>query len=228
MFCMQNKLYFDNITLHEQDYLKAIFHLTFESGLKEVGTNALAEKLSLSPGSVNLMVKKLKSKTLVDYEKYGKISLTEKGKKIALSLIRKHRIWETFLYQKLNFKWEEVHQIAEQLEHIESDLLVERLEEFMNFPEFDPHGSKIPKMNQEYTIINHLKLTECELGTKVKVIAINDNNVDLLKYATSIGIQIGTTILIKEFRSFDKSLLVMIDSKEFQITNTFASNVFCK
>lgn len=225
---MQNKLFFDNITLHEQDYLKAIFHLTFESSLKEVGTNALAEKLSLSPGSVNLMIKKLKTKSFVEYEKYGKISLTEQGKQIALSLIRKHRIWETFLHQKLNFKWEEVHQIAEQLEHIESDLLVDRLEEFMNFPEFDPHGSKIPKKNQEYTIINHLKLTECEIGTKVKVVAINDNNVDLLKYATSIGIQIGTTILIKEFRSFDKSLLVMIDSKEFQITNTFASNVFCK
>lgn len=226
MFGMQNKSIFENITLNEQDYLKAIFHLTIDSNLDKVGTNKLAEQLSLSPGSVNLMIKKLKSKNLVEYEKYGKINLTDEGEEIALRLIRKHRLWETFLCEHLNFTWDEVHNIAEQLEHINSEKLIDRLEEFMNFPEKDPHGSLIPQKNKEYKFNVLSNLSEYEPESKVKVISIDDASDELLKYATSINISIGTEIKILEKRKFDNSILISIKNKEIQITNQFAESIF--
>ena len=121
----------------EENYLKALFKLTYENNNNEAGTNELALTLEVKPATVNDMLKKLKDKEFVNYKKYGKITLSGKGKKIALEIIRKHRLWETFLYKKLEFTWDEVHEVAEQLEHIQSAKLVDKLDEFLDFPEFD-------------------------------------------------------------------------------------------
>ena len=223
---MQNKFNTTNTTLNEQDYLKAIFQLTIEANVNEIGTNSIAEKLSLSPGAVNLMIKKLNAKELIIYEKYGKVQLTPLGKQIALELVRKHRLWETFLFKFLNFQWEEVHKVAEQLEHIESDKLIEKLDELMNFPEFDPHGSIIPRNEIDYTFINHSRLSEFKVNDKVKVISIKDSDEELLKYATSINISIGCEIHILEKRNFDKSFVISIDGNETQVSEKFADCLF--
>jgi DtxR family Mn-dependent transcriptional regulator len=228
MFGMQNKLNFNNLTLNEQDYIKAIFQLTYESDDNEVGTNKLAEQLSISPGSVNLMVKKLKNKDLVNYEKYGKISLTNEAKQYAIKLIRKHRLWEKFLCDYLNFTWDEVHQIAEQLEHIESEKLIDRLDEFMNFPNKDPHGSIIPSKSGKYSFQKLLTLSEININKQVKVISIDDSDEELLKYASQIGIKLNSEIKIIEKRNFDDSLLILINNAEVQVTTIFANNIFVK
>lgn len=225
---MSNNTDFNKLTLNEQDYIKAIFHLTYESNELEIGTNKLAEKLNLSPGSVNLMVKKLKSKNIVNYKKYGKISLTNEGKQYAIILIRKHRLWETFLCDYLNFTWDEVHQVAEQLEHINSEKLIDKLDKFMGYPKKDPHGSLIPGKSGIYLIENHKLLSESEINKNLIVASINDENEELLKYASSIGIELGTKIKIIEKRKFDKSIVISMNSKTEQLSEVFAKNIYIK
>jgi DtxR family Mn-dependent transcriptional regulator len=133
------------LSFTEENYLKALWHLTMGNTLKdEAGTNELAAYLNVKPATSNDMLKKLKAKKLVDYKKYGKSSLTHKGKKLAIEIVRKHRLWETFLYEKLDFTWDEVHEVAEQLEHIKSQKLVDKLDKFLNYPALDPHGDVIP------------------------------------------------------------------------------------
>ena len=225
---MSNNTDFNKLTLNEQDYIKAIFQLTYESNELEIGTNKLAEKLNLSPGSVNLMVKKLKSKNIVNYKKYGKISLTNEGKQYAIILIRKHRLWETFLCDYLNFTWDEVHQVAEQLEHINSEKLIDKLDKFMGYPKKDPHGSLIPGKSGIYLIENHKLLSESEINKNLIVASINDENEELLKYASSIGIELGTKIKIIEKRKFDKSIVISMNSKTEQLSEVFAKNIYIK
>ncbi len=138
------------LSFTEENYLKALWHLTIGNTLKdEAGTNELAAHLNVKPATSNDMLKKLKEKKLVDYKKYGKSSLTHKGKKLAIEIVRKHRLWETFLYEKLDFTWDEVHEVAEQLEHIKSQKLVDRLDKFLNYPALDPHGDVIPNSKGE-------------------------------------------------------------------------------
>ncbi len=228
MFGMQNKLNFNNLTLNEQDYIKAIFHLTYENDDNDVGTNKLAEQLSLSPSSVNLMVKKLKSKSLVNYEKYGKISLTEESRDYAIRLIRKHRLWEKFLCDYLGFTWDEVHLVAEQLEHIESDKLIDKLDEFMDFPNKDPHGSVIPSKTGKYLFQKFLNLSEININNEVTIISIDDSDEELLKYASQIGIELNSVIKIIEKRGFDSSILIELKGKEIQITDKFAKSIYVK
>ena len=136
----------------EENYLKALQKITLESGTKDAGTNELATLLAVKPATANDMLKKLKEKKLVDYEKYGKIRLSGEGEKIAIDIIRKHRLWETFLYQNLEFSWDEVHDVAEQLEHIQSSKLIDKLDKFLGYPEFDPHGDPIPSSNGEIKV----------------------------------------------------------------------------
>src|SRR5690606_3505363 len=131
-------------------------------------------------------LKKLKEKVLVDYKKYGKISLTETGKRVAVDVIRKHRLWETFLYEKLGFSWDEVHEVAEQLEHIQSSKLVDCLDEFLGFPKFDPHGDAIPGKNGEIVVPFSRALSGIEPGQDCKIVAVNDNSVAFLQYAEKI------------------------------------------
>ena len=157
----------DMLSFTEENYLKALLQLTLETGNKEdLGTNELAAHLSVKPATVNDMLKKLKEKKYVSYKKYGKSSLTNEGKKLAIEVVRKHRLWETFLYEKLEFTWDEVHEVAEQLEHIKSPKLVGKLDKFLNYPAFDPHGDVIPSAKGEMKMPVKKTLNEEEIGHK--------------------------------------------------------------
>jgi DtxR family Mn-dependent transcriptional regulator len=216
----------NNLSKTEEDYIKALVHSTFLSDKKEVGTNEVASILDVKPATVSDMLKKLKEKRLVNYEKYGKISLSTKGKKLAMEVIRKHRLWETFLFEKLNFSWDEVHEVAEQLEHIRSQKLIDGIDELLDFPKFDPHGDAIPSKDGEITIPFSRLLSDLEESAVCKIIAVKDNSTSFLQYADKIGIQIGQQIKITAIEEFDQLLAIEIDGKIKTISRKFASNVF--
>lgn len=215
-----------NLTKNEEDYLKALFSLTKDSQDSKAGTNQLAEYLGLSPASVNGMLKKLKAKDLVSYKKYGKLELTKTGSDIALILIRKHRLWETFLYKCMNFTWDEVHIVAEQLEHINSDKLISELDRFLGYPQTDPHGAVIPDAKGNFKELQKITLAEVEAGLKCRIIAVKDSSVEFLKYVTKIGLELSSEIAVIEKRSFDESLLIEFDKKQLSVSKKFCDNIF--
>ncbi|WP_024771301.1 metal-dependent transcriptional regulator [Aquimarina macrocephali] len=225
---MTNKLNLNNLTKSEEDYLKAIFQLLIEDDSVKVGNNQLADYLKVSPASTNNMIKKLKTKGYVVSEKYGKLDLTEEGKSIAVRLIRKHRLWETFLCNYLNFTWDEVHDVAEQLEHIKSRKLIDELDRFMDFPKKDPHGEMIPNANGEYSIIPKIMLSSLSEGDVCQLVAVNDGSVHFLKYVSEIGLALSSEIKILEVREFDKSIRIKFDNIIETVTRKFADNVFVK
>lgn len=215
------------ISQTEENYLKALFHLTNETAEKEeAGTNELAAYLEVKPASVSDMLKKLKEKEFVDYEKYGKISLTANGRKIAVDIIRKHRLWETFLYEKLDFSWDEVHEVAEQLEHIDSNKLTEQLERFLGFPEFDPHGDPIPNSKGEIKRMKRKTLAEIEIGKKCKLVAVKDSSVPFLNYVVKLGLALSSEIFILAKNEFDNSVEIKVDSEIYTVSNKFAENLY--
>lgn len=211
----------------EENYLKTLFHLTDETAEKtEAGTNELASYLDVAPATVNNMLKKLKEKTLVSYKKYGKISLTEKGREAAVRVVRKHRLWETFLYEKLNFSWDEVHEVAEQLEHIKSKKLIEELERFLDFPEIDPHGDPIPNAEGEIKFIERKMLSEVPVGEVCKLVTVKDNSSSFLQYAEKVGLALRSKIKIIERYEFDGSMEIEVDGKTSTVSQKFAENLF--
>lgn len=209
----------------EENYLKAIYHLSTH-GNESVSTNALAEEMQTSPASVSDMIAKLSKKKVVDYQKYRGVNISSKGKDIALQVIRKHRLWEVFLVEKLKFHWDEVHDVAEQLEHIKSPLLISRLDEFLGYPKHDPHGDPIPDENGVFATIKKVPLTELELNTDSQVVAVNDSSTAFLKYLDKVGISIGTKIRIDDKNEFDGSLDITINQqKKLTISQTAAENI---
>jgi len=212
----------------EENYLKALFKICSQcEGRPEAGTNEMAAYLGVKPATATDMFKKLKEKGLVDYERYGKISLTEIGKNNALAILRKHRLWETFLYQKLDFSWDEVHEVAEQLEHIQSEKLVSKLEDFLGYPEFDPHGDPIPKANGDMPPTAKMILSDLKAGEGCRVVAVKDTSVVFLQYLKRLGISIGTKITVIEKVSFDGSVQVSIDDQEARnVSVKFADSLF--
>ncbi len=214
------------LTYTEENYLKALFKVTFGSGSNEAGTNELASLLVVKPATVNDMLKKLKEKELVDYEKYGKITLTIKGKKIALEIIRKHRLWETFLYQKLEFSWDEVHEVAEQLEHIQSGKLVDKLDKFLDYPEFDPHGDPIPTKKGEIKVQYKKTLSEISVGKSCKMVAVKDNSSPFLQYVVKVGLGINNEIKVLSIQEYDSMMLIEINGKQSTVSQKFAENIF--
>lgn len=197
----------------EENYLKAIYRLS-EGGVKAVTTNELAEIMSTKAASVTDMVKKLSGKELISYEPYYGAKITRLGKNEALMIIRKHRLWETFLVNKLNFNWDEVHDVAEQLEHIQSTLLIEKLDEFLGFPTTDPHGHPIPDKNGKVQNVRQIPLSDAVSGKKNVVRSVTDGSPSYLQYLSKIGIYIGATIVIIEKVEFDGSLEIIIDNKK--------------
>lgn len=214
------------LTKNEEDYLKALFQLIVESSGGKAGTNQLAEYLGISPASVNNMLKKLKAKDLVTYEKYGKLELTAAGKSIAVGLVRKHRLWETFLYQHMNFTWDEVHEVAEQLEHIHSTKLIKELDRFLGFPSNDPHGEVIPREDGEYKLRPKITLAEVPVGKKCRLISVNDNSAAFLKYVTEIGLALSSEIRVDEIREFDGSLQIFFNDTAENVSKRFSEQVF--
>lgn len=217
-----------DLSKNEEDYLKALFHLTLESEANVAGTNQLAEELGVSPASVNGMVKKLKSKKLVAAQRYGKLSLSKSGKAIAVQLIRKHRLWETFLYEHLNFTWDEVHEVAEQLEHIKSEKLIHQLDDFLGNPTEDPHGDNIPNEEGEFTRKVKKSLAEVAAGQKCKVVSVKDASVAFLQMVSQLGIELQSEIEVKEINEFDASRALLINGNEKVVSLKFAENVFVR
>ena len=211
-------------TSSEEDYLKAIYALSINDA--GASTNALANHLNMKASSITDMLKKLSDKGWVNYEKYKGASLNVDGKIIALSIVRKHRLWETFLVNKLNFKWDEVHEIAEQLEHIKSNELVDRLDDFLGNPKFDPHGDPIPNKDNQITDSRKRSyLSEVEINKDVIIIGVKDSSAQLLQYLERENMILGKNITVLEIHGFDKSLRISINSKELNISERVAQNV---
>lgn len=201
------------LSFAEENYLKAIYHLSEETG-DAVSTNAIADNLQTKAASVTDMIKKLSSKGVLSYQKYRGVHVSESGRKAALHVIRKHRLWETFLVEKLKFNWDEVHEVAEQLEHIKSPLLIKRLDEFLAYPKYDPHGDPIPDENGEFKTLSQTVLKDCELHQEGIIVSVKDASSSFLQYLDKIGAYIGAKIKILDKVSFDGSLEIRIDNKK--------------
>ena len=198
----------------EENYLKHIYHLAGKERIK-VATNSLAERLETKASSITDMLKKLKEKELIEYKKYKGCGLTDLGENIAIQIIRKHRIWETFLVNELNFKWDEVHDIAEQLEHIQSQELIDRIDAFLGFPKFDPHGDPIPNKKGEIEYREtKINLSEAQGNVNYEIVSVNEDSLALLRYLDDNKIGLGSEILILEHYDFDNSLKVKIKGKK--------------
>lgn len=211
----------------EENYLKALVQLTvFEDGKLEVGVNRLAAYLDVKPATVTDMAKKLKQKDLVHYEKYGKISLSDIGKKEGMMVIRRHRLWETFLYNKLDFSWDEIHELAEELEHIHSKKLMDRLDQFLDFPDFDPHGDAIPNEKGEIVIPFRKTLSEIREGKSCKIIAVKDNSTEFLQYVDKIGLKINDEIKVIKKEEFDELTTIQFKKNQMVVSPKFTDNIF--
>lgn len=210
----------------EENYLKSLFHLTLEDGHKPgAGTNELAAFLGVKPASANDMLKKLKEKRLVTYQKYGKISLTAEGKAKAIEVIRKHRLWETFLYEKLSFTWDEVHEVAEQLEHIQSAKLVNKLDELLNFPSYDPHGDAIPNAGGNMPATHKKTLDQEVIGHHCTMVAVRDNSAPFLQYVSQLGLGLHNRIKVIGRHVYDGLMDIEVDGRTCSVSPRFAQNI---
>lgn len=212
------------LSFTEENYLKCIYHLA-AGGANAVLTNAIADSMNTKAASVTDMIKKLSGKNFISYEKYYGVKMTKAGKAMALSIIRKHRLWETFLVEKLNFSWDEVHEIAEQLEHIQSPLLIEKLDEFLDYPKSDPHGEPIPDKNGKVQLPARGCLHEQPLGYLGNVVAVKDSDANLLKYLNKIGATPGKKIELVSKEQYDESLEIIVDKKKLTISKSVAQNI---
>lgn len=215
------------VTLSEENYLKAIYHLS-KNGFEVVSTNAIAQKIDSKASSVTDMLKKLSEKDLVDYVKYQGVNLTSLGIQMAVTVIRKHRLWEVFLVETLNFSWDEVHDIAEQLEHIKSDKLTNELDQFLDYPTHDPHGDPIPDKNGNFKKSKKTVLSEVEVNTNCICVGVIDSSAQFLKYLDKNKIAIGTHFKVTEKESFDNSMTIKTKENLFVISNAIANNLYVK
>jgi DtxR family Mn-dependent transcriptional regulator len=211
------------LSLTEENYLKTIYMLTERS--EAVHNQSIAQALQNTPASVSDMLKKLTKKGLIQHEPYKPIQLTSKGREIAINIVRKHRLWETFLVKCLGFTWEQIHPIAEQLEHIESDLLISRLDEYLGYPKYDPHGDPIPSPNGEFQPVEGFPLSQAPTGKKLKVVAVKNDKKDFLNYLNKINLFIGSHIYVIDRISFDLSIEVDINNKVLNLSHLIASQI---
>ena len=213
-------------TLSEENYLKAIYHLEKQRTGK-VSATAIAEELDNNPASVVDMLKRLTDKKLIQYDKNKGAVLTAAGHKIALSIVRKHRLWEVFLHDKLGYSWDEVHDIAEQLEHIRDYDLPDRLDKFLGFPKYDPHGDPIPQSNGHLPPMASKPLSDIEVNRKIRITNVSDSSADFLRYLEKQGIGLNQSITVKAIQDFDKSVLVELKGKkEVYLSAEAAGKIF--
>lgn len=215
-----------NYTTSEENYLKAIFHLQEEGD--NVTTNALAEKLNTRAASVTDMMKKLSAKKLLHYKPYYGFSLSTEGKKTALSIIRRHRLWEYFLSEKLKFSWNEVHLLAEELEHVSSPELINRLDEFLGFPPFDPHGDPIPDKKGRIKEVNKRSLPEMPFHESAVVVQVTNQSPEMLELLQHKHIGIGTKLEVRKYFEFDHSFELKIRNNTITISEQLAKNIFVR
>ncbi|TXH28023.1 MAG: metal-dependent transcriptional regulator [Cyclobacteriaceae bacterium] len=212
------------LSLTEENYLKAIYHLS-DGGSKAVLSDERAEAMSTKAASVTDMIKKLSAKDVITYEKYYGVNITAQGKSEALLVIRKHRLWETFLVDKLGFAWDEVHEVAEQLEHINSPRLIEKLDEFLGYPKVDPHGDPIPDHKGKIKIIPQVPVDQLAIGYQGKIAAVKDSDSNLLKYLDKIGARPGVKIKVLGKEDYDESMEILIDDHRVFISKAVSQNI---
>ncbi|WP_396198145.1 metal-dependent transcriptional regulator [Flavobacterium sp.] len=215
------------MTTSEENYLKVIYHLSNLSP-KGVNTNAIAAMLDTKASSVTDMLKKLSEKDWINYQKYQGVSLTDKGKFNAKIIVRKHRLWEVFLVEKLGFAWDEVHEVAEELEHIQSEKLINQLDQFLNFPSFDPHGDPIPNAKGEIIKIEKQLVSEIEVGRTITCVGVKDTSVDFLQYLNKQNISLGTKMKVLEKEPFDGTLKIEINNSVLVFSDKIANNLYVK
>ena len=211
-------------TLAEEDYIKAFYSLGGVDG-KSISTSSISEYLSINPASVTEMIKKLSEKDLVNYKRSHGASLTRQGKDLAINIVRKHRLWETFLFEKLGFSWDEIHEIAEQLEHIKSDELINKLEEFLGFPKEDPHGDPIPDAEGKIESKDQVKLSELNKGEVAVVAGVGNQDTKFLKHLNEIKLSIGSKIKVNQINEFDQSLEVKMDGQNLFFSDKLAAQI---
>ncbi len=212
-------------SLSEENYLKAIYHLERDIN-GGVSTNSIAEKMNTRPSSVTDMVQKLAEKKAVIYERYKGTFLTKSGKKTATKIIRKHRLWEVFLVEKLDFQWDEVHDMAEQLEHIQSDKLISRLDRYLGHPDFDPHGDPIPDSHGNIKPNKNKLLSKLEKHQQGICVGVKRSNKEFLQYLDKRSIALGDTITVLEKDSFDGSMRIQIGEQKLFISKKITENLF--
>ncbi|MEO9511009.1 MAG: metal-dependent transcriptional regulator [Flavobacteriaceae bacterium] len=215
------------MTRSEENYIKTIFHLGGNTATP-IATNAIAEQMETKPSSVTDMAKKLAEKGLVNYKKYQGVSLTDFGIKTALSIVRKHRLWEVFLVEKLDFSWDEVHEIAEQLEHIKSEKLIDKIDELLDFPKYDPHGDPIPTKDGKFMVRDKQLLSEMPLKSIGVCVGVKDTSATFLKFLDKNNIALGNTIQVLEKEDFDMSLHIQVENQKLNISHQIASNLYVK
>lgn len=216
-----------NFSATEENYIKAIFHLQQVDG--NVTTNEVATELNTKAASVTDMLKKLKQKKILNYEKYQGFRLSAEGKKIALNIVRKHRLWEFFLVEKLEFGWDEVHEMAEELEHLTSTKLIDKLDAFLGHPKFDPHGDPIPDMNGKMAARKQINLIDLPLNQKAEISAVASQSSELLELLKHKKIAIGTKIMVLQKFAFDHSIDIKLDKQiPFTISQQLAQVLMVK
>ncbi len=220
------QIYITAMTLSEENYLKTIYHLS-TAGVG-VSTNAIAARMETKASSVTDMIRKLSGKQLVTYVKYKGVELTPKGRLAATMVVRKHRLWEVFLVDKLGFTWGEVHDVAEELEHIKSEKLINKLDEFLGYPKSDPHGDPIPDAQGNIHAVNKLLLSACAVGETGICVGVKDSSSEFLSYLDKNGIALGVTIKVLEKEVFDGSLTILVGQKELKVSDKMAGNVYVK
>jgi DtxR family Mn-dependent transcriptional regulator len=213
----------------EENYLKAIYHLG-QSGVRTVLTSEIALALQTTSASVTDMLKKLAEKNFIEYERYKGARMTRKGEKIALAVVRKHRLWEVFLTDVLKFEWDEVHDMAEQLEHVSSEELIKRLDQFLGHPRVDPHGDPIPDPQGKMQSFQQVRLSQAKAGSKVIISGVNDHQPAFLQFLRKKGLMPGTVITLMETDPFEKSLLLhrQDNNESLFLSNEVASQIFIR
>ncbi|UOE40980.1 metal-dependent transcriptional regulator [Chryseobacterium suipulveris] len=214
------------ISLTEENYLKAIFHLINEEN--SVTINELSKFLNVKMPSVNNMMKKFADKKWVIYESYKPLRITESGKREAALVVRKHRLTEMFLVEKMNFGWENVHKIAEQLEHVHSEIFFDKMDEILNYPKFDPHGEPIPDKDGNIIAQDLQKLSKCEKGDRVTFSSVTSSNDDFLNFLNAKKLELSKTIKVIEIENYDRSMTVEIDGKETILSKTVTEKILVK
>jgi DtxR family Mn-dependent transcriptional regulator len=213
------------LSLTEENYLKAIYHLSSNGG-NTVSTNAIADWMETKPASVSDMLRKLSNKKLINYKKYQGVKINDQGKASAIKVIRKHRLWETFLVEKLKFNWDEVHEVAEQLEHIASPLLIRRLDEFLGQPKFDPHGDPIPDEHGKFPEMQKFPLSDLKPDESATIVGLGETSSVFLKYLDKIQIALGSHVKVLEIVEFDHSYEISINNnKSIIISSLIAQNL---
>lgn len=213
-------------SLTEENYLKALYHLVNEND--EVSVNDLSRQLNIKMPSVNSMVKKFADKNWVKYESYKPIKLTESGKKEASIIVRKHRLTEMFLVEKMGFGWENVHEIAEQLEHIHSDVFFDKMDELLNYPTMDPHGEPIPDKDGNVLQRDHKKLSKCKEKQTVELAAVTTSSEEFLNFLNKRNLILGTKLKILQIEGFDQSMLIAYNGREENFSKTVCDRLLVK